>query len=456
MIETPSLRSRVIVAGIAFIAVSTLTLDTFVFLSLRDQLEQSLDEVLTARAQVAQRIGEDNADPALLADELADAGIPAIVRTEDGQIEISQPTARRFDVIPPDTQERLSDVDRRVVELTSGLTVEVQVSRAGAEGTLRQLLLVEAVATAALLAIALIVLRRLAAVISRPVDRIVGVARRIADGATHDRIRPSDPGTELGRMAAAFDETFDALEAALEEARRAESASRSFLADAAHQLRTPMAGIRASAEELLRNPEGPDRERLLANLARESGRASRVVTALLRVARLERGEAMAEEPLDLVALAEEERERAEALAPHLTVALHGADQPCRLIGDRQALREAVGNLLDNARHFARTRIDLHLERSTGLVTLVIEDDGPGIPPDREERVFERFVSIDGEGAGLGLPIARGIARSHGGDLVVSGSRFRMMLPTAPVPRAATPLETMAGHNAPPPIPPDGV
>lgn len=128
--------------------------------------------------------------------------------------------------------------------------------------------------------------------------------------------------TEQRWLATTLDSTLSALEAAVDEARALETRSRRFLADAAHQLRTPIAGIRACAETLLRGASRADRDRLLTEMVRETSRASRLMVALLQIARLDQGESLAPVASDMVELCRSEAERAQLLAPDLDIALH--------------------------------------------------------------------------------------------------------------------------------------
>ena len=236
--------------------------------------------------------------------------------------------------------------------------------------------------------------------------------------------------TEQRRLASALESTLAALESALGEARRAEERSRRFLADASHQLRTPIAGIRALAETLLRGTTGEDRDRLMADLVRETSRAGRLLTSLLQLARLDQGRELAPEPVNLVALCESELDRQRALAPDLDIVLRADHLPeDRPEVDPHAVKEIVANLLDNARRHASSRIELTVGMVDGQVEIGVADDGSGVDEAMAERIFERFVSLDGRGgSGLGLPIARALARSHGGDLVYRDGRFVLCLP----------------------------
>lgn len=238
--------------------------------------------------------------------------------------------------------------------------------------------------------------------------------------------------TEEHRMQAELDETLQCLEAALGEARQAEAQERSFLADVAHQLRTPIAGIRASADTLLKGVSPSAHDRLLSGMVRETSRAARLLTSLLQIARLDEGYTLSPAPCDVVAICEEEVERASVMSRELALQVRVAGPiPDKVESDPNALREILANLLDNARRHAAHRIDVVVDGAGPRVEVRVADDGPGLAPDMAEHAFERFVSLDNKGgSGLGLPIARGLARAQGGDLTYEDGAFVICLPAA--------------------------
>ena len=245
----------------------------------------------------------------------------------------------------------------------------------------------------------------------------------------------------------------DELEGAEATARSSEARTRRFVADAAHELRTPLAGVRAAAEAAV-DPELPpaDRERLHLLLLRETGRAARLVDDLLALARIDAGIELHPVPVDLAELARAEVERARLRAPGVQLRVSG--EPLVVPGDPQRLGQVLANLLDNARRHAppggTVTVSVGPEQDgaardgaaggAGRATLTVTDTGPGVPAADRERIFERLVrldearSADDGGAGLGLAIARGIARAHGGDLTCveppagAGAAFRLELP----------------------------
>jgi PAS domain S-box-containing protein len=233
--------------------------------------------------------------------------------------------------------------------------------------------------------------------------------------------------TEQKRMSAELDRTLVALESALAEARVSEARSRRFLSDAAHHLRNPVAGIRACAETLLRGPDPDGAERLLAEIVWETSRTSRLVDRLLRLARLEQGEPLMFAPRNIVELCQDEVERARSLAPHLAIVMT-AEDPLVLPLDARAVREIMGNLLENACRHAVARIDVSVVKGPRGAIVQVADDGPGLPEGEGAHVFEPFVSIDGKGgAGLGLTVSRALARAHGGDLRWEGGTLVLNL-----------------------------
>ncbi|MDQ6782868.1 MAG: PAS domain-containing sensor histidine kinase [Actinomycetota bacterium] len=241
--------------------------------------------------------------------------------------------------------------------------------------------------------------------------------------------------TEQRWTAETLETTLGSLEKALGETRESERRCRQFLADAAHQLRTPMAGIRASAETLLRGSTPAQRDQLLLNVVRETSRAGRVMTGLSAMARVDQGERLIFRPSDLAALCTEEANRSQALAPQLDIEVRVSARPASPPElDANVIREILANLLDNARRHSVQRIAVAVGvHGDDHVEISVLDDGPGLGPDMVDHAFERFVSLDGQGgSGLGLPIARGLARAHGGDLTYEDG-FVLRLPRkAPV------------------------
>jgi signal transduction histidine kinase len=229
------------------------------------------------------------------------------------------------------------------------------------------------------------------------------------------------------------------LDRAVSEARASEAAMRTFLADASHELRTPVAALHATAERLLRDqPARPARDAIEAQLARDSGRLGHLIDDLLNLARLDARERPHREAVDLVDLASAAVSATRTTDPAARVELV-TDGPVPATGDRDALLRAVRNLLDNASAVADTVV-VEVTRTATGPTVSVTDNGPGIPADQRERIFEPFVRLGGrtsrsprEGTGLGLAIVRRTIESHGGTITCDpspsgGARFTLRLP----------------------------
>lgn len=221
--------------------------------------------------------------------------------------------------------------------------------------------------------------------------------------------------------------TIAPLQAARERERR-------FAADAAHQLRSPLAAIAALAQAARTNAAEPSREAFDAIVGNVM-EASRVVTDLLTLARDPARLALQCEPVDLAGIvAKSSRDAAPVAAAH-GIALDAAPSSAIVDGDERRLGELTRNLLDNAMRHARHRVGIASRRNGRYCEIVVEDDGEGIPPEERERVFERFYrrANDGSGTGLGLAIVRWIARAHEGSVTVEataegGARFVAAIP----------------------------
>jgi two-component system, OmpR family, sensor kinase len=422
--KTGSLRARVILTTLALLAIVLAAVVTAVTLAYRAKLDGDLHNRLTNAGAAVGRAGSA-AEAKKLLPGLALEGIATSFE--------GAPTAgpAKF---PIETHGSLL-VLREI--LPDGTEVSFSASRASIDHAVTNLLLVElAVAAAALVLAALLVLRATRTAL-RPLSAVIETATRIAHGDSKLRLNPSRTDTELGSLAQAFDQMVDALEKAIEEARASDAATRRFLADASHELRTPIAALQASVETLLREqPERPERDRLEASVARDSERLGRLVDDLLGLARLEAHPTRT--PVDLATIARPLVEDARARAPHAAIAL-SADDETTVNGDPDALERVLRNLIDNALAAIQStgRVDLELRRLNGCVQARVTDDGPGVPEQQCERIFERFVRLDPgkPGHGLGLAIARRIAQQHHGDLTCdptpAGASFTLRIPTEP-------------------------
>jgi signal transduction histidine kinase len=226
------------------------------------------------------------------------------------------------------------------------------------------------------------------------------------------------------------------LDRAASEARTSEAAMRTFLADASHELRTPVAALQATAERLLRDqPARPERDAIEAELARDSGRLGHLIDDLLNLARLDAREQPHREHLDLTDVASAAVGATRTTEPGARVELF-TNGPVPVIGDRDALLRAVRNLLENAVAVADT-VEVEVSRTANGPTISVTDNGPGVPADQRDRIFEPFVRLPRSrrnGTGLGLAIVRRTVESHGGTITcepspTGGARFTLRLPS---------------------------
>jgi signal transduction histidine kinase len=221
---------------------------------------------------------------------------------------------------------------------------------------------------------------------------------------------------------------------------RAHQRLRRFVADAAHELRSPVASIRQHAEVASAHPETTDVRELAGTVVHEGVRLQDLVDDLLLLARLdESASPIAREEVDLddVALAEAARLRA-TTGLQIDTSSVGAG---RVRGDAKYLERSVRNLGENAVRHAKSRVALSVAEEDGHVSLLVDDDGPGIPLEERDRVFQRFERLDDArardtgGSGLGLAIVREVVEAHGGEVALSegplgGLRAELRFPTA--------------------------
>ncbi|MFD8378992.1 ATP-binding protein [Streptomyces sp. NPDC059679] len=274
----------------------------------------------------------------------------------------------------------------------------------------------------------------------RPVAAIREEFTEITERDLHRRVPVSKARDEISRLARTMNATLDRLHQAM-------NRQRQFVADASHELRSPIAAVRAQLELALARPSRTDWPTAVHKALQDTERLQAVASDLLLLARLDAQEAPPRAPVDLAALAAEEVRRHPG-----TVVASGEDgpplapvAPAVVHGSRVQLSRLLTNLTDNARRHARTAVSVGVAVRDDMVELSVDDDGPGIPESDRERVFERFTRLDDArdrqdgGTGLGLAIAKDIAHAHGGTLTLhtsprGGARVLLRLPTTAVVR----------------------
>jgi signal transduction histidine kinase len=294
----------------------------------------------------------------------------------------------------------------------------------------------------------------------RPIDRLAATAHAIGAARDFTRRVPLDPHQrrdEVGRLAEDFNQMLGQLQAAYEQLGAALAAQRRFVADASHELRTPLTSLRGNVDLLSRmaaqesSAAGEDeRTQILADMAAETERLTRLVADLLLLAGADAGQHLMLQPTEVGAVVREAFRAARFLREGVELRLDEVPQPNWVAGDADRLKQLVLILLDNALKYApqggSVAVGVQPLARNGVdgVAVRVSDTGPGIPPEEVERIFERFYRVDrargAGGSGLGLAIARWIVEEHQGTIEVEstpgqGSTFTVWLPSVPPPNA---------------------
>ncbi|MGW1408284.1 HAMP domain-containing sensor histidine kinase [Streptomyces sp. NPDC002403] len=263
----------------------------------------------------------------------------------------------------------------------------------------------------------------------RPVDAMRAQTAEITGTDLSRRLDVPPANDALGRLATTFNDLLGRLDAATRRQRR-------FVADAAHELRSPLSTLHTRLEVAHHHPESARWQTLAPDLLRETERLNHLVDDLVQLARLDARPRLRTRPVDLdeIVFAEVREARSRT---RLVIDQHAVGA-ARLTGDEDALARVVRNLLDNALRHAATRIDISLRTVHNTAHLVVADDGPGIPEADRERVFGRFTRLDDArtrdtgGSGLGLAIVRDIVTAHHGSTHIEdnrpGTRMVVLLP----------------------------
>ncbi|HEX6310268.1 MAG TPA: HAMP domain-containing sensor histidine kinase [Acidimicrobiia bacterium] len=458
-----SIKARLAIAFVALLVVAAGVIGWTVVRTTRASLVDQIDDRLVE--QSSRRIG----GPAPPPDQDGDRFRPIaeLVFTADGEEVVELPAgfadaAEPLPELPPFPSERADALVDHIVTLPAeagDLDYRVLVRRdvrgfyrvlatplSGVDSAVRDLVRTILVTAAIVVAVGagtawLIVRRGL-----RPVDRMVDTASAIAGGDLSQRIEHDDDDrSELGRLATALDDMLAQLEHAFTERQESQARLEQFVADASHELRTPVTAIRGYAELYRRGgiPEGEALDRAMARIESESERMGQLVDDLVLLARLDQHQPLDTAAVDLAQLAADAVSDLRAVDPERPVTLEAA-APVVVTGDERRLRQVLANLLGNARVHTPPRTPVHVTVGTddGDARLVVADEGPGIEPAVRGRVFERFSRADRSrsrasgGAGLGLSIVAGVVGAHGGRLRADerpggGARFSVWLPVAP-------------------------
>lgn len=283
---------------------------------------------------------------------------------------------------------------------------------------------------------------RMARRLTRPLEEIAGAADAIGAANLQARLPEVSPDVEMRQVTRVLNDMLSRLEATF-------LAQRRFVADASHELRSPLANLRGTVEVALRRPRAPEeyRDSLTVALA-EAERLSRLVDELLMLSRVDTNQfALDYACCDLSEIARNAVAAITARRQESGVRLRLEAEPAPLVGDAHRLRQVVDNLLDNALRYAPqgSEVAVRSRSEDGHALLSVEDCGPGLSETEQAQVFDRFYRADAArgrdsgGLGLGLTIAKAIVAAHGGALAVrsapgQGCTFTIRLPAAPLDR----------------------
>ena len=452
-----SIRAQSAVAAAVVVGAGLAVGGLVVVLVLQALLVSSLQDTLTTRlAGLVQQLQAEG-DPAVLAETSVTAdGSVVLLYGPQGQLVYRSPTPRgapdlsRVSVDLPPVTAAAGEVvltGRSALPTPAGLRDPLVAAQsvlvggrsdvlavAGSQDTLE-----DAVSTAGLvLAVAWPFLIALAAWtvwwrVGRALARAEDIRRRVEHiDAAHLDERLPDPGS--GDEIAALAQTMNGM---LSRVHRSQQAQRQFVADASHELRSPVATLVAVSELMAGSPTAEWAE-VTPLVGSEAHRLSALVDSLLVLSRVDADAlAMSVQEVDLDDVVTAEVTRLRAVTRHQVTA---SVAPVRLRGDPLRLAQTVRNLLDNADRHAHSRVDVTLSATdVGVVSITVDDDGTGIPAADRERVFDRFVRLDDSrardrgGFGLGLPIARAVVQAHRGTLQAGvapagGARLTITLP----------------------------
>ncbi|WP_225310238.1 sensor histidine kinase [Microbacterium testaceum] len=320
---------------------------------------------------------------------------------------------------------------------SDGVTVVAGNSQAEVTETTSALTAILVSVSAATLLVAVLSLSLFVRRSLRPLDRVAAVAQRVSTlslsaGTVEipDRVAAVDTrvDTEVGRVGSSLNDLLGHVQASLEARQHSEDQLRRFIADASHELRTPLASIRGYAQLSLGEdaPMTPTQARSFDRIESEARRMASLVDDLLLLARLDAGQPLRRDEVELTLLAVDAVSDAQAADATHEWRLDVSDDLISVTGDENRLRQVVANLLRNAQTHtpAGTTVTLSLARDGGEAVLRVTDTGPGIDPGVAERLFDRFArgddsrNRDAGSTGLGLSIAQAITAAHGGSISV--------------------------------------
>jgi signal transduction histidine kinase len=420
-------RLRVTLAAAGLFAVA-LTLASFVLVNtvhdnLADEIAATNEEQLDAIAAQLER----GTDPGSLEIPAGAQGQPRITAQGGGRDPVNAIPGQNLPPLRPDDPRVRA---QRTVETAKGtVTLVAEQSLAEVDSTVESITNILYVGVPALVLLVAALTWWLTGRALRPVESIRSEAAAITGSTIHRRVPEPANDDEIGRLARTMNSMLDRLE-------ESSIRQRQFVSDASHELRSPVAAIRAQLEVALRRGPAANWPVVATRVLDEDERLEQAVDELLELARTQESEPAESVEVDLDEVVLEETTRSRRV-PIDTSQVSGG----RILGNERQLARVVRNLLDNACRHAASKVSLTLGTRDGSVWLVVDDDGPGIPVADRARVFDRFTRLDegrardAGGVGLGLSMVKAIVERHGGSVVVDdaplgGARLIVQLPAA--------------------------
>ncbi|WP_258062862.1 ATP-binding protein [Rathayibacter sp. AY1C6] len=415
-----SLRTRITAAATAVVAAAALLGSVLFVLVLSSVLASSAASAADAEAERVAALVEQGGPEAVRGSEglvqlVVDGRVAAA--GEDAEDLPPLALAESDDPVTVDVDDE-GPVVVAARELDDDSLVVVGVPDEGREEAVSTTIGLLAVAVPLLIALVAVVCAVVVGRALRPVERMREEAEAVTSSALDRRIAAPGSGDEVDRLAHTLNRMLDRLQSGQERQRR-------FVSDASHELRSPVAALRQTAEVALAHPDRLDSARLARTVAEESVRLGGLIEGLLLLARADEARlAVAAAPVDLDDLALGEVRRLRDSGARVDAS---GISPVQAVADEALLSRALRNLVDNAVRHRSSQLALSTRVDGAEAVLAVDDDGPGIPAAERERVLERFVRLDegrardAGGSGLGLAIVAGIARAHGGRVVVGDS-----------------------------------
>ena len=449
--ETRTVRFRTAAGAVLIISASLIVAAISFDLFLARELRRGFESSLITRAVDRAVLVDDGADPEGVVNVVGDEEFVVVLSPGGEAVAFAglpdpgELAVRDFDTIFTTElsiyEHGGTDIERTTLHAYAAATANGGAVVVGSEshsvsGPRSSARRVMAIGVPLLILVAAVAAWRLAQRALAPVEAMREDVSAIAGGARGERLTVSPAGDELTRLASTMNELLDRIDAHGAQQRR-------FVADASHELKSPVANLRALAETSQRPGSDPEWEELRRRLVGEAERLRGLVDDLLFLARADESRpAVDRAVVHLDDLVFDEAERA-AIDDAMTIDA-SAVTPVDVRGDASQLTRVIRNLIDNAIRHAESSVSLAAISERGRAVITVDDDGPGIPFEERERIFERFARLDtdrsraGGGTGLGLAIVRQIVTDHEGVVVVSespagGARFSIDLPTGDTP-----------------------